>query len=800
LPEAPAPQSSDPETERFLLFKAVAELLRVVARSVPLCVVLDDFQWADGQSVALLKHVARSVEQGQLQMLVTYRDSDLTKDHPLSGVLADLHRLQGVERIALRGLAVDDVAALMAAAAGHDLDQDGLALAGEIAAETDGNPFFVGEILRNLTESGMLVFDKTAGRWRIDRTSAVALPQSVRDVIGRRVARLGDASRQILTAASVVGRTFDLEVVAHTLDRSEEEVLDAIEVAIESAVVVELPERVGRFAFTHALINHTLYESLTAARRARMHQRIAESLEDLYGPDSAERLTELALHWRLATVSVNREKAARYSLRAGRRALEGLAPAEAARLFGHALEQLGTVETKMRCDALIGLGEAQRQMGESASRETLFKASEIASKVQDAALAARAALANNRGFVSVLGEVDRDRVAAIERALELDRPPEPNRRARLLALLAQELWFEPDPTRRRELADEAVALARSGGDARTMSEVLRNAFQAQWAPDTLAVREGYVRDLVASADACADPALRFWALDAGCDVAVERGEIRRALATIDRMDAIATELAQPVPRWVAMFTRVAITIGQGDLDEAERGAEAAFQIGTNAGQPDARLIYAGQVGRCRRVQGRGEEIVALMEQQVAAHPDWPIWRVVLAETYCWMGRQSDAAPIVAAAAEDGFAHVPLDHTHADSLAGYAEVAAQTGVREAAALLYELLEPYSDQFIWSGASTRGHARLYLGLLANVLGREDLANQHFAFACDFHAANSLLLWAARSHLGWAEALAHRGETGRAREHAARSLELSRRHGYGAFEPRAAAILDAPIGAGA
>ena len=141
--------------------------------------VLDDFHWADGQSVALLKHLARSVEQGALQVLVTYRDSDLTTDHPLTGALADLHRLQGVERIALRGLAVDDVAALMAAAAGHELDADGLELAGEIAAETGGNPFFVGEILRNLIESGMLVFDEATGRWRVDRGSAVALPESI---------------------------------------------------------------------------------------------------------------------------------------------------------------------------------------------------------------------------------------------------------------------------------------------------------------------------------------------------------------------------------------------------------------------------------------------------------------------------------------------------------------------------------------------------------------------------------------------------------------------------------------------
>ena len=143
VPGAPAPQSSDPETERLLLFSAVAELLRVVGGSVPLCVVLDDFHWADGQSVALLKHVARSIERGALQIVVTYRDSDLTKAHPLTAVLADLRRLDGVERIALTGLGAEEVAELLAAAAGHDLDADGLALAGELATETGGNPFFI---------------------------------------------------------------------------------------------------------------------------------------------------------------------------------------------------------------------------------------------------------------------------------------------------------------------------------------------------------------------------------------------------------------------------------------------------------------------------------------------------------------------------------------------------------------------------------------------------------------------------------------------------------------------------------
>ena len=109
-----------------------------------------------------------------LTVLVTYRDTDVGTDDPLAAVLADLRRLEGVERISLHGLAVEDVEAMTAAVAGHDLDEEGVALAGEIAAETDGNPFFVGEILRNLAESGLVVFDEGRGRWQVDRSSGVA--------------------------------------------------------------------------------------------------------------------------------------------------------------------------------------------------------------------------------------------------------------------------------------------------------------------------------------------------------------------------------------------------------------------------------------------------------------------------------------------------------------------------------------------------------------------------------------------------------------------------------------------------
>lgn len=124
---------------------------------------------------------------------------------------------------------------------------------------------------------------------------------------------------------------------------------------------------------------------------------------------------------------------------------------------------------------------------------------------------------------------------------------------------------------------------------------------------------------------------------------------------------------------------------------------------------------------------------------------------------------------------------------------YADAAAQTGDTDASSILYERIEPFADQIDWNSVAAWGHARMNLGLLAGVLGKHKEADQHLAFACEFQEANGMLLSAARAHLGWAEALAARGDAAGAREHAARALELSREHGYGLFEERAAALVE-------
>jgi class 3 adenylate cyclase len=793
VPDLAAPQSSDPETERFLLFNAVAGLLGEVAEMLPLCVVLDDLHWADAQSLALLKHLLRSSEQGSLQVIVTYRDSDLGKDHPLTGVLADLRSLQGVQRIALHGLGANEVAEIMTAVAGHELPAGGIELAGQIAAETDGNPFFVGEILLGLSESGALVFNEDTQRWSIDTSSGIALPESVREVIERRVERLDPQATELLKQAAVIGRVFNVELLSACSDLAEGPLLDHLESAVAASLLTESTERVGEFSFVHALIDQTLYDGMGATRRARMHLRVAEALEELYGANPDEHLAELALHWRLAAVSVDKAKAADYALKAGQRALESLAPAEALKLFADAVELGGDANSRARCEALIGLGGAQLQTGSAEYRETLLEASRIACALEDAELAARAALANNRGYSSVIGDVDGERLSAIERALTLDDPPHPGRRARLVALQAAELLWHPDFARRWALADEAVSMARETGDARTRAEVLRWACDAYSSARNVERRTALHEELLSCAAAAGDPALEFWAHQQGVYIYVECGSLARARAVLERTNQIAEDLGQPTMKWFAAFTAAAFDLLCGDLAAAERIAELAFAIGRDAGQQDAALIYGAQLVFIRVYQGRGHEVLAMLEN-VRAYPAIVAWRAGLASDLCWLNRREEAEEILKQAARDRFEHVLPGQSELTALLLYADAAVQTNDVDAAAILRDLIKPWSDQVDFNGVMTCGYARMWLGLLAAVLGENDQADRDLAIACDFQEKNELWLMAARGHLGWAEVLATCGDVARAQEHAARALELSRAHGYGTFESRAAAILEA------
>jgi tetratricopeptide (TPR) repeat protein len=188
-----------------------------------------------------------------------------------------------------------------------------------------------------------------------------------------------------------------------------------------------------------------------------------------------------------------------------------------------------------------------------------------------------------------------------------------------------------------------------------------------------------------------------------------------------------------------------------------------------------------------------------LEGSVANYPGIPAWRAGLAGAYCRIGRLGEATAIIDDAARDRFAHVPHDPVRMSALVLYADAAAHTASVEAAGYLYELLEPWADQVVYTDALGYGHTRLYLGELAHTIGRHDLALEHLEFACRFHEEHGILLWAAESHVWLARALTGRGDTAAAaREHCERALELAREHGYGEIEKRAGALISAEVSA--
>jgi class 3 adenylate cyclase len=794
--DLPPPSTTDPDTERYLLWGSIVGLLREMTVHEPLVLVLDDLHWADKPSVLLLKHVLTEGNDVRVLIIGTYRDSDLERGHPLSEVLAALRRIDGVERLPLGGLNQTEIVEMMERAAGHELDEAGLSLSRNLLRETDGNPFYTGELLRHLLESGA-IYQQENGRFTVrGQVAELGLPQSVREVLGRRVERLGEEAHTVLSVAAVIGREFDLALLLAVTERNEDDLLELLEKAVAASVLIESATVPGQFYFSHALINHTLYQDLGNTRRARLHRRIAEQMEEQLGADPGARVGELAHHWAQATTAVDVDKAVSYAKLAGQRALDELAPDEALRWFANALELQGdAADASQRCQLLIGLGEAQRLTGDAAYRETLLEAARIASALTDPELAAASALGNNRGFSSVIGEVDAERVAAIERALELDAGSVPGRRARLLALLASELAFDAGAVRRRrELAAEAISLGRETDDPRVLGAVLRDSFQALWSADTARWRAELTQELLRCADEAQDPALQWWGYHSECVVCAEMGRMAAAQEVVERMLGLAEEVTQPTLSWISHEHAAALELLRGNLASAEELATTALQIGQAAGENDAALYYGAQITVVRTYEGRGAELIEMIEQSVAAYPTIPAWRAGLTSGYCWLGRLDEARAMLREAAEDRFEHIPWDPTHLITLALYADAASQTADEEASALLYGLFAPFADQVACTDANGYGHAKLWMGLLSAALGEHERADRELEFACRFHEENGLPLWAARGYLGWAEALRSRGEAARGREHAARALELAREHGYGAIAPRAIALTGA------
>ena len=355
----PPPQLDSPEQARFRLFDSITAFLKSASQKQPLVLVLDDLHWADQPSLLLLQFVARELGNSRLLLVGTYRDVELSRQHPLAETLGELTRERLFQRVLLRGLSQQDVGRFIEVAAGVD-PPSGLVEA--VYTQTEGNPLFVTEVVRLLVQEGELTQESGArDSW------TVRIPEGVREVIGRRLNRLSQRCNETLTIASVVGREFELRQLTPLVeDISEDRLLDVLEEALGALVIEELPQAVGRYQFTHALIQETLAEELTLTRRVRLHARIAETLEELYGANTEAHAAELAHHFAEAEAVLGADKLVHYSLLAGERALAAYAWEEAGDHFEQGLTAKGVLLTGMEpaldkeaAALLFGLGQAR---------------------------------------------------------------------------------------------------------------------------------------------------------------------------------------------------------------------------------------------------------------------------------------------------------------------------------------------------------------------------------------------------------------------------------------------------------
>jgi class 3 adenylate cyclase len=759
LAELPAPRQSDPETERYLLYAAAAGILEQAAGQRPLVLILDDLHWADSPTLSLLRHVVSTAGGRHLLVLGLYRDSDLSRDHPLTALLADLHREHGVERLKLTGLQSEDVLALMQASGGYELDEVGRALAREITRETAGNPFFAGELLRHLAESGSIV-QESGGRWHlVGDVADLGLPQSVREVVGRRVQRLGADARTALCAAAVIGRDFDLDLLLAVVDLPEAHLLDLLDEAVAASLLQENRDRVGRFTFTHALVEHTLYEELGTTRCARLHRLIAEALEEQCGDEPGERLGELAGHWAAATVSANTAKAIHYAGRAAERALSQLAPDEAARWYRQALE-LHSLAAKgdrgERCDLLIGLGEAQRQIGGPEYRRTLLDAAALARELGRTDQLARAVLANNRGYFSQTLAVDTERVRALEAAAEA-LPQDDPRRARVLALLASELHHAGEPERCRALSAQAIEMARAAGDPAVLAHTIIYSVQAILAPDTVQQRKLLIDELIELARRLDDPRLSFWAAGSSAFVGVESGDRARIEADLATVRQVAAAVPEPSMTWAPLIYESHFAILQGELGAAEQWAIKAFEAGTASGQPDAVVFFGVTVFQIRYFQGRTAELVEQSVRLAEKSDSDSIYRAGATLTLIESGGAERARELVLA---EDFQSVPWDWNWSWTVFLWADVCCRLRLVERAGELYELLAPFSGNVAAAGGLISGSIDWAAGALAATLGRDQQAEQHFTAAAEIDQRLGAPLLLARTRARWARTLVARG----------------------------------------
>ncbi|GIH59894.1 BTAD domain-containing putative transcriptional regulator [Microbispora siamensis] len=730
--------AEDAAAGRFRMHRAVAAWLReVCGHGRALAVVLDDLHRADGETVALLSSLAEELMGGGARVLlvVALRPSEVTDAH--EDALAALARRRPV-RVQLGGLSPAEVETLVTAVCERPVDR---ATAVALSDRTGGNPFYVWESARLLASEGTLSGD---------------VPEGVRDVLRRRLARLPATAVGALRLAAVVGREAEVEVLVRAAGTGEDVVLDGLEAGVISGLLTEPAP--GRVRFVHALVRDTLYQDLPGIRLARMHARVADALRALHPDD----LTALAHHYARAATSATALAAVDYSVRAAELATRRYAHDAAVGLLAQALECFERVPDAADRDArrveLLGLllrarVRAGDVVGARATRRQAVDVAEQAGR-EDLLVAAFTSWTEATPWhIRPYGTVDGRTVELLTRLLRRT-DLKPVTRCLLLTALVGELEGENDP-RAAAAAREAEELAERAGDVglRAMAIVLRSKDMSfERAPHE---RAELARRLGALADEHDLVAYRWYAEYTLATAAGATGDVAALRRHHGRALEIARTYRMAEAESVGMCGVAMLAHIEGRLGEAERLYGLIHEKMRREGSMHADGLHAMAMTTVRISQGRigeHEPVLRLLHERYGG----------VGDAYALALLANGRVPEARAVRVPG-APLRQDYYHAvfATLRAMAVVALSAHgpvEREEVRMLTEVLLPLRDQVPGAPSTSLALRPVAhtLGELALLLGRPEEAAGHFSRAVEVARRWGAPLWerdaqAAMSRLG-------------------------------------------------
>jgi tetratricopeptide (TPR) repeat protein len=757
LPEA-LPTLS-PEHARFLLFDGVTRLLTRVSSAQFLLLVFDDLHAAEAPSLLLLQFLARHIPDARILVLGTYRDAEATLDPAVGELLAGI--LHEGDHIPLRGLTEVDVGRLVHGVSGRP---GAPRFVRDVHRKTEGNPFFVDEIVHLLAAEGRLDSSEL-------QPDALGVPDAVRQTISRRLGALSEPTRRVVSAASVVGRDFDLEVLALLDIGSPAELRASLQEAIARAIVVETDRLGGGYAFGHALFRETLYEELEPASRSDLHRRIADALEELHRLNPEPVLAALARHrFEAALGGGDVDEAVDYADRAGRRAKTLLAFEEAADCYERALRALELRrgrDDRRRCDCLLGLGDARWRAGDMPrAKQAYLQAAEISRAVGAAQSFARAALGYATGGFAqtTVYQLDELVVRLLEEAVDRVGDADRALRARCLARLANELYTTDQVERREALSREAVETARALGDPGLLLFTLYCRGVAILGPDRTAERLAISEEIPRLAAAVGDSDMAFWGQQFRLRTAIEMGDMAAVDAAIEACGRAADTLRVPLYRYLTSLYRTMKALAAGRLAEAEHFALQTRALGQGVQTLEVEEAFTIHFFFVRWLQGRLRDLEPVFVS-VGERNRSSIVRTGFCFAYGEFGRVEEARAVIETLSAREFACVPRDGNWLSALFFLALGCASLGEPRHAPVLYRLLSPHVESYVTpaAGSLNFGSMALALALLAAEMGHLEEAFRHFESALERNICIANHPFTAMTLREYARCVLDRGEPG-------------------------------------